>query len=38
MPMMNLFPVPLYRDHATTGNYDPVQLEIQAALKCILHL
>lgn len=35
MPMMNLFPTPLYKDPATTANYDPVQLEVQAALKYI---
>lgn len=35
MPLYNLFPVPIYKDPATVENYDPVQLELQAALKQI---
>jgi uncharacterized protein (TIGR02466 family) len=35
MPLYNLFPTPIYKDPATLENYDPVQLEIQAALKTI---
>jgi uncharacterized protein (TIGR02466 family) len=35
MPLMYLFPTPIYKDPATISNYDPVQLEIQATLKHI---
>lgn len=35
MSAINLFPVTIWKDPATMGNYDPVQLEIQSALKHI---
>lgn len=35
MPLMYLFPTPIYTDQATLDNYDSVQLEIQAVLKHI---
>jgi len=35
MPIMYLFPTPIYKDSPTQSNYDPVQLEIQAVLKHI---
>jgi uncharacterized protein (TIGR02466 family) len=35
MPLMYLFPTTIYKESATTSNYDPVQLEIQACLKHI---
>jgi uncharacterized protein (TIGR02466 family) len=35
MPMMYLFPTPIYKDPATMSNYDVVQLEIQKTLKYI---
>lgn len=35
MALTYLFPTPIWKDPATIYNYDPVQLEIQAALKDI---
>lgn len=35
MPLMYLFPVPVYREFATVATYDNIQLEIQACLKHI---
>jgi uncharacterized protein (TIGR02466 family) len=35
MPLMYLFPTPIYKDPATISNYDVVQLEIQKTLKYI---
>jgi uncharacterized protein (TIGR02466 family) len=35
MPLMYLFPTPVYREFATIDTYDSIQLEIQACLKHI---
>ena len=35
MPLMYLFPTPVYREFATIATYDSIQLEIQACLKHI---
>jgi len=35
MPLMYLFPTPIYKDPATVYNYDPVQIEIRDCLQYI---
>jgi len=35
MSLMYLFPTPVYQDHATISNYDPVQIEIRDVLNYI---
>ena len=35
MPLMYLFPTPVYREFATIATYDSIQQEIQACLKHI---